>query len=382
MDVLFQASGVALWFWLTALIGVVWLRRHFDINRAYRDPPLSPAEAEGAEPLPKLTMLIAAKDEEQNLPRCLETLLKQDYPDFEAIVINDLDEFAARDPRVRAVHIRELPDGWFGKNHAMYTGLRQASGEWLCFSDADCSYDSPQLLRAAVRHALRERVDFLSVLPRLEVNSFWEQIVQPPAGAVMVFWFPPKLVNNPSSRRAYANGAFMLLKRSAYEALGGHESFKATLNEDMHMARQAKKLGLRLRVIRGQAMFRVRMYSGLRQIWRGWSRIFYGCFGTFPRLLATMGFLLVFSLSPYISLVVSLLVGGAAARVVPWAALVAIVAQLSVMWRFYRMSYSPPGWSITYPLGAAICCGMALNAMTRLLGFSTNWRGTAYRGGA
>ncbi len=391
MQPVLQFGGLALWFWFLLLIAFVWLRRHFDINRAHRDPPLTPEDARGDGPLPRLSMLIAAKDEEANLPRCLETLSAQDYPDLEIIVINDrsadgtpriLDEAAARDPRMRAVHIRELPAGWFGKNNAMREGLTHARGEWLCFSDADCAYESPALLRAAVRLAQRENIEFLSVLPRLEVNTIWEQIVQPAAGAVMVFWFPPKLVNSPTSRRAYANGAFMLMTREAYARLGGHESFKATLNEDMHMARQAKKIGLRLRVIRGQTMFRVRMYSGLRQIWRGWSRIFYGCFGTFPRLLATMGFLLVFSLSPYISLLAAALAGGEAVRYIPPAAGAAILAQLSVMWRFYQISYSPPAWAVTYPLGAAICCGMAVNAMTRLFGLTTTWRGTAYRGGA
>jgi hypothetical protein len=212
----------------------------------------------------------------------------------------------------------------------------------LCFSDADCAYDSPLLLRAAVSFARREGIEFLSVLPRLEANSLWEKVIQPVAGAIMVFWFPPQKVNDPRCREAYANGAFMLMTRRAYEAIGGHEYAKATLNEDMHMARQAKRVGVRLQVLQSAGLYRVRMYTGLKQIWRGWTRIFYGCFGTLPRL----------------------------------------VSQQSILMRFYALTGNAPGWALTYPVGATVCLGMTLNAMTRLTGKTTNWRGTAYAGGA
>ena len=130
--------------------------------------------------------------------------------------------------------------------------MQQATGELLCFSDADCAYDSPLLLRAAVSFARREGIEFLSVLPRLEANSLWEKVIQPVAGAIMVFWFPPQKVNDPRCREAYANGAFMLMTRRAYEAIGGHEYAKATLNEDMHMARQAGCVGVRLQVLQSR----------------------------------------------------------------------------------------------------------------------------------
>lgn len=177
------------------------------------------------------------------------------------------------------------------------------------------------------------------MLPKLEAYTFWEKVVQPVAGAIMVFWFPPQRVNDPGSACAYANGAFMLMSRRAYEATGGHEFAKATLNEDMHLARQAKRLGLRLRVLRGGGMYRVRMYTGLGQIWRGWSRIFYGCFGTFPRLLVSVIMLSIFSMSPYLSLLASPLVGTAGWWIAA-AAGFAIVGQQSILMRFYKVSGS------------------------------------------
>ncbi len=386
-----DSAALVVWFWFTCLIGLVWLKRHLDLNRGRGEPVLREDEpGPERDTLPPLTILVAAKDEQDNLPRCLEGLCAQQYPDLQIVAVNDrsddrtgqiIDDFARRDSRVTAVHVEHLPEGWFGKNHAMHQGVQRARGRWLCFTDADCAFDSPHLLAAAMRFALREGVDFLSVLPRLEAGTFWERVVQPVAGAIMVFWFPPQKVNSPSSRRAYANGAFMLMPRATYDAIGGHEPVKATLNEDMHMARRVKAAGLALRVIRGGDLYRVRMYTGIGQIWRGWSRIFYGCFGTFPRLLVSVLMLAVFSLSPYLTLLLSPLAGGGA----PWlaaAALFAILAQQSVLWRFYHVTGNGRPWALTYPLGAALCLGMTLNAMRRLAGTTTTWRGTAYKGGA
>jgi hypothetical protein len=150
----------------------------------------------------------------------------------------------------------------------------------------------------------------------------------------------------------------------------------------MHMARMVKEIGLRLRVIRGGDMYRVRMYVGFKQIWRGWSRIFYGCFGTFARLLVSVLMLSIFSVSPYLTLLLSPLAGA------DWgwyaaAAGFTILAQQSILWPFYAITGNKCAWALTYPIGSAVCLGMTLNAMGRLGGVvSTTWRGTTYRGGS
>lgn len=383
--------AVTVWFWITLVLALVWMKRHIDLNAGQKEPSLGPNQPGPAlGELPSVSFLIAGKDEEANIGRCLESLLTQDYPKLQIIVIDDrstdrtpqiIDEIAARDPRVTALHVEHLPDGWFGKNHAMHVGVQQATGEWLCFSDADCTYESPRLVSAAVRYALQEKADLLSVLPRLETNTLWERIVQPAAGGIMLYWYPPKHVNSPKYAAAYANGAFMLMSRETYDTLGGHEPVKATLNEDMHLARRTKQAGLRLRVIRGGDLYRVRMYTGLGQIWRGWSRIFYGCFGTFGKLFASVLMLSIASLSPLVALLVAPFVAGGAALAT--AAAATLLVQQTVLWRFYALTGNGAPWALTYHLGAAICLGMTLNAMRRLGGTTTTtWRGTTYRRGA
>jgi cellulose synthase/poly-beta-1,6-N-acetylglucosamine synthase-like glycosyltransferase len=380
----------AIWFWALLVIGLVWLRRHLHINAAHDEPILSAADANApGAPLPRLSVLVAAKDEEANIGTCLAGLLKQDYPDFEVIAANDrssdrtaeiIDRIAARDPRVTPVHIRHLPEGWGGKNHAMHNAVARAAGEYFCFTDADCRYHDPALLRAAMRFAQRAGVDLLSVLPRLDADTFWERVVQPPAGAVMVYWFPPGAVNNPKSPTAYANGAFMLMSRDAYGRIGGHSEARSQLNEDMHFAQRAKAEGLVLKVIRGGGMYSVRMYSGLKQIWNGWTRIFYCCFGTLPKLIVSVLFLGVFSVLPTVSLLLSPLAGPSAAGIA-LASSFAVLLQQTVLWRFYRISDTPPVWAVTYPLGAGLCLLITLNATARYAGVRTKWRGTTYSGG-
>lgn len=389
-DFVLHWSWMAVWFWVLLLIGLIWARRHAQINRADHEPILTASEAPAKDDLPRLTVLVAAKDEEANIERCLSGLLAQDYPNLEIVVANDrsadrtgqiIDALAARDPRLKAVHVTHLPDGWAGKNHAMHLGYQHATGEILCFTDADCRFHDPKLLAAALGFAHRENVDFLSVLPELEAHTFWERVVQPPAGAILVFWFPPEKVNNPESSRAYANGAFMLMSREVYDRVGGHAAVKTALNEDMHFARRAKQAGLSLRVIRGGGMYSVRMYVGLRQIWSGWSRIFYCCFGTLPRLLVSVLFLSVFSLLPTLSLLASPVLGSYGPGIAVAAGITCLVQQ-TVLWRFYALSRTPPAWALSWVLGAGLCLAITVNAMTRHLGARTRWRGTAYRGGA
>jgi hypothetical protein len=209
------------------------------------------------------------------------------------------------------------------------------------------------------------------------------------AGALMVFWFHPKKVNNPDRPEAYANGAFMLMTRQCYEAIGGHEPVKTEVNEDMHMARICKEKRQKLFVCQNADLYTVHMYSGFGQIWRGWSRIFYGCFGTFRRLRITMLMLMGTNVFPYTSLAIAAAVfaftgwpgdnpnwywvGGAAA--------LAVGMQLSVIARFYKISYANPWLAPTFIVGAFVCIGMLINAMLKLNGRTTvTWRGTTYRG--
>ncbi|NLU19386.1 MAG: glycosyltransferase [Phycisphaerae bacterium] len=390
-----------IWSVLLGGTALIWASRHWAISQAKREQiPLTSHSYPGppANP-PTVSVLIAAKDEQANIATAVETMLAQDYPNFELIVINDrssdrtpeiLEELKARYPeKLRVIHIDNLEDGWFGKNNAMREGVAIARGEWLCFGDADCRQISERTLSMAVRHAVDWNIDFLSVLPLLETHSLWERIIQPVCGAIMVLWFNPKLVNDPDNSAAYANGAFMLMTRRCYEAIGGHEAVRSQVNEDMHMARLAKEKGQRLVVVQGEDLYTVRMYSKLSEIWRGWTRIFYGCFGTFRRLRVTLMLLMASNLFPYASFIIAaavLIAKGWSAAGPGWQAVgllsaIVILLQQTVIARFYRLSHANPWLAPTFMLGALFCMGMLVNAMLKLGGRTTvSWRGATYRG--
>ncbi len=381
---------------VVGLIGLVWASRHLVISRVQRtEQPLSEGMFDGPpQPAPRVSVLVAAKDEEAVIDTCVRTLLEQDYPDFEVIAINDrsedatraiLDKLAAEHPeRFSAIHVETLSEGWFGKNNAMHTGIAQATGDWFLLTDADCRQISQRTISLAMRFALDNNVDFLSVLPVLETHSFWERVMQPVCAAIMAFWFQPSKVNDPKSSAAYANGAFMLLSRKVYNAIGGHERVRTEVNEDMHMARLTKEGRHRLFVLQNDDLYRTRMYATFGEIWRGWSRIFYGCFGSARRLFVSIGLLCVVSLMPYVTMIVGT-IGWATGAAGSWSMLACcsigtIVIQMTVLVRFYALSRSNPVLAPTYPLGAIIALGMLINAVFKIYGQATTWRGTTYRG--
>ena len=380
---------------LTGLVFLVWGSRHlliwrekgggFLLTEDYPGPPEDP---------PLVSVLVAAKDEAENIEACVRTMLDQDYPNFEMIVCDDrsvdgtgdiVERVAAEDPRVRLVRIQDLPEGWCGKNNAMNTGIRRARGEWICMIDADCRQTSDRTLSVAVQHAFDSGADMLSVLPILEMNGFWENVVQPVCGGVMMIWFHPDKVNDPDKPNAYANGAFMMIRRSTYDAIGGHDTVKDKLNEDMHMAGAVKHAGHKLRVARSKGLYLVRMYTSLRQIFRGWGRIFYGTFGTLQRLTISLLVLVVMGVGPYVSaaLGLSMAAGGAAGGAWWWACgiagLAAAAMQISVIFRFYRLIDARPSLAWTYMLGCLVASASLLKALWSLrTGARVVWRNTSY----
>lgn len=386
------------WLTLAVAVGVGWLFCHVVLREilgsrivlssgSYDGPPQN---------APKVSVVLAAKDEEGDIEPCVTALLDQDYPDYELIVVDDrsrdqtpfiLKRLQRRvDDRLRLLTVKDLPGGWSGKNNAMREGVAASCGQWLLFTDADCRA-SRKALSMAMCEALHKDVDFLSIAPVLEARKVWEHVLQPTCAAVLMSWFLPHRVNHPQKSTAYANGAFMLMRRTCYEVTGGHERVRSQLNEDVGLARLAKQRGLRLRLVENGDLYHVRMYGTLVAAWHGWSRIFYGCLQSLPRLLATCGLLILFCIGPWVGLLVA--VAGrhlaAAETTAMWSTVagawagVLVIEQLA-WWRVFRLLQMQPAWSLTYPIGVLAALGMLIHAMLKAVGATTTtWRGTTYR---
>jgi chlorobactene glucosyltransferase len=374
----------------------VWLSRHAMIFLEKRQGFILTQEYGKcqADQQPHISVVVAAKDEEAVIRTCVSSMLEQNYPNFDLTVANDrsgdrtgqiVAELAKEDSRLRLVNIQTLPEGWCGKSNAMQQAIAQTRGEWICMIDADCRQTSPRSLSSAIAYAQDQKADMLSVLPTLEMKGFWENIVQPVCGGIMIIWFNPARVNSDRRKEAYANGAFMLIRRGAYQAVGTHEAIKDRINEDMHLAQRIKQAGLRLRVVRNNGLYVVRMYTSLRQIVRGWGRIFFGTFGSFRRIVISLAVLTVMGLMPYVSLALAgaaLAAGVAAAsfwRVTLVLAGLAVLAQLTVIYRFYGLVGARQRLFWSYPIGCAVgmvCLGVSLSKLRK--GAAITWRGTSY----
>ena len=382
---------------LGLVVLAAWVRRHGQVTRALREEPFLRAGTGTPPPraaaTPMISVLIPARNEAGNLSRALDALLVQDYPAFEVIVADDRSgddtasvarSFAARDSRVRLVEIRELPEGWTGKSHALLEAVAEARGDVLLFHDADVALD-PGALSVVTAYFLSNRLDMLSLILRLDSRSFWEKTLRVLAGSVLLFRFPLIEVNDPDSSRAFANGQFILMRSEVYRAVGGHERVKSVLLEDIALARVVKEEGHRLGLAYGFDVAAARMYSSLADFVRGWTRIFYSALGGSPaRLLAAVLLLSVFSLSPYVTLIyAAALVAAGEVSPAPVALLVLAAAEVAaVLWlmvRLHRMSRCERAYALLHPAAVVVLLGILLWAASRRFSpTGIEWKGVRY----
>jgi glycosyltransferase involved in cell wall biosynthesis len=203
-------------------------------------------------------------------------LVRQEGIPFEIIVVDDgstdaTHKIAESFSQVRVMAAPPLPDGWCGKSNAVAFGARHARGDWFLFTDADTIH-KPGSLARAVGEAERHGADLLSYSPEQIVKSFWERAIMPVVFAELAATFKPREVSDPRSAVAAANGQYLLVRRHAYELIGGHASIAHTLLEDVDLARSVKEAGGRLFFRYGGDIVRTRMYRNFRQLREGWTK--------------------------------------------------------------------------------------------------------------
>ena len=381
---------------LAALSGLEWLARNllaFPVwRRAFHLDDNYPSNDSAASVF--VSVVIACKDEELNIEYCAKDILTQDHENFELILIDDrsadntreiIKKIASEDNRVRTVFIDKLPDGWCGKNHAMQKGIDIAKSNWLIMSDADCKWYNPKLISKAISYTFDENADMVTLLPTLKMRSFWEKLLLPVCGGILMIWFPPKKVNNPRKKQAFANGQFMLISKKAYTNIGEHEAIKGSLIEDIDFARNIKRNSLTLRFAPTRNMFSVRMYSNLADIIRGWVRIFIGAFQTFGGLLSALGVLIGRGATPMVTCllcVIMCLTNQECHSIWFIGSIVSSMAlglQLLMMTRFYHHTGAPAVMGMIYHFTILIVSYIICKTIGKLLpGSSIKWRDTVY----
>lgn len=228
---------------------------------------------------PSVSVILPARDEEANIAAAVESLAAQTVEN-EIIVVNDgstdrtgeiLAELAARFPQLRVIANRELPAGWVGKNYACHLGAQQARGEWLLFTDADVRH-APDAIEAGLRLAEEHGAKLVSYSPGQEMETWWEEMVIPYIYYRLSCMFPYEQVNDPDSAAVAANGQWLMVSRRAYFLLGGHETVRGEILEDVALARKVKRAGYRIHFSPAKGKARTRMYQDWGSLWQGWTK--------------------------------------------------------------------------------------------------------------
>jgi glycosyltransferase involved in cell wall biosynthesis len=330
---------------------------------------------------PSISLIFAARDEEEKLPAALATLAALDYPHLEIIAVDDrsqdttasiLDEFAAVHSRFRAVHVCEIPSGWLGKTHALQKGFEASSGDWLLFTDADVRF-KPDIIRRAVTLAKERNLDHLTLVCNVEMHGFWETTLITFFGLAFHLATDAHSVSNPNSRAYVGVGAFQLLRRSTYEAIGTHKRLAMEVVDDMKLGKLVKQSGFRSCVAIGQEFVTVRWHEGAGNVIRGVTKNFFAAFGynlVFATvalagmiLLNVVPFFVVFAAHGWIRIFSAIAVGTALAMHCS----VDVVNRIS------------PLYALTHPIGALLFCYMIVRSVAvTLWQGGVTWRGTFY----
>jgi len=367
------------------------------VDRSEQPPPHPNPPPQGGrgpeDAFPLVSAIIPAKDEEATIAACLASVRAQDYPNLEILVVDDRSTdrtaeiargVAAVDSRVRVVAIEHLPPGWTGKTHALHVAAAGARGEWLWFVDADTLH-IPPCLAIALEYARSEGAALMSLLPELRCESFWEEAVQPLASIVLMQSFPLFRVHSPKSRRFFANGQFILVRRDAYDAAGGHAAVRDRFVEDIYLGGNVKALGLPIRIGMGKAISSTRMYTSLPQIIRGWARILYDAVDRRPGpLVVKVLDQLVFNQTAHVALVAALamlLMGipGPFPAILLGMSVVHHLLAASVLYRLYRQMVARPLRAVLwYPVAEFVLDAILVQAIASCVTGRVTWRGTAY----
>ena len=366
---------------VAALISIGVLATFVDLARGYLSIPLL-AELPRVEGRgPRVSVIIAARDEAADIERALRSVLAQAYDDYEVIVVDDrsadgtgaiLDRVAAAEPRLRVLRVRELPDGWLGKNHAMARGAEAATGELLLFTDADVEF-APTALARAVRHLTDERADHVTAGPDIRPPTLpLELAVNFFTMAFMIYMKPWKAAD-PRSPRHLGVGAFNLVRADTYRRIGGHAPIALRPDDDVKLGKLVKDAGGRQRVVAGRDMITLAWYTSLGEFVRGLRKnAFAGLEYSVPRFVAAVSFGLLGNVWPF----VAVLVTDGATR-----ALYAAAAVLQMgMYAFSAVMHGSRPWlGLFYPVAALIFLYTVTAASVRVLvRRGIEWRGTFY----
>ncbi|HBG05969.1 MAG: hypothetical protein A2075_16380 [Geobacteraceae bacterium GWC2_58_44] len=330
---------------------------------------------------PRVSIIVAARNEQRNIREALHSLLELRYHDYELIVVNDrsedatgpiLEEMAEKHHRLKVIHIDLLPAGWLGKNHAQWVGSKRATGEMLLFTDADIVME-PTVVSRAVAFMKQNRLDHLAATPSVHMPTVFLAMF----GATFIIFFGlfsrPWKARDPKSRCHIGIGAFNLVRAAAYRQVGGHETIRLRPDDDIKLGKIIKKAGLRQDVAYAPEFLVVEWYASVGEAIRGLEKnAFSGADYNIALVLTGVLVQLLCSIWPFLAIFVTR--GAVQGIYLATVALIMLVVADSA--RFHR---SRPWYAVGYPLTSALFVYILLRTMLlNLIQGGIYWRGTFY----
>jgi len=369
-----------------------WILRLRDILQAMlRVPDIDPfTEVTLPQNPPLISVIVPAHNEEVHIRDCLQSVVEQDYPRFELIVVDDRSTDITASIAASVIHglenckivsVDHLKPGWTGKCHALDVGSRHAAGEWLAFLDADS-----RLHRSALRHCYHRvahsKSSMITLSPRFIMKSFWEKALLPTFAAMSCILFPLGQINDPKSPVASANGMFYLISRRAYNEIGGHQDVRALAVEDIGIGKRIKATGLGLTFANGRHVLQTRMYSSFKEILSGWTQILSASMNyELPTVLKFLGLNVVTSFPAMLTAMYVYTWDAKLAWPHTWFLLPAacLIVMSVVLPLFYSKLGTPHRHSIFLPLGNLMLIWVFLVIVKKILfKDALQWRGTTY----
>ena len=343
--------------------------------------PLRATPSGGAGPWPLVSIVVAVRNEERHLQAALTALLRLDYPCYELIVVDDrsddqtptiLAAMLVDFPRLKTLRIETLPSGWLGKNHALWQGSCRAAGELLLFTDGDIIMEETVLSRAVTR-LQSEGLEHLALTPRMTMPG----TLLPILGLTFIFFFGlfprPWRAADPQSSCHIGIGAFNLLRRSTYRAVGGHQTIALRPDDDLKLGKIIKKGGFRQNVAYAPEFLAVEWYATLGEAIRGLEKnTFAGCDYRVGMVLGGVAVQLLFGLWPYLALLVT--------EGVAWGLnLLIVLSFTALLMRGATLHGARRRFAWGFPLGLCLFSWILLRTMIlNLYQGGIVWRGTFY----
>ncbi len=330
-----------------------------------------------------VSILVPARNEGHRiLDKSIESMINQTYGNYEIIVLNDrssdetkeiLEKFKVRDSRFQIIDGVDPPKKWLGKPHALHQALQKASGEWIIITDADIIF-APETLQTAVKYAEENNFDALTLAPKLILVSFWETLFMPVFGWFCVLAMPFHRVNNPNRAESMGVGNFFMFRRAVLDKIGGFESVKSQVAEDLKLAENLKKQQFKLRIDYAPELIETRMYSGFWEIWEGFTKnLFSGM--KFSLAKTTFGVISVFlfGVAPVLLMFAALFFGQLALFVPLFSV---YIVQTLIFAFIHREWQGNSLYALLAPFGLLIFLAILINSTVRVLsGKGVTWKG-------